>query len=152
MSVSYGTAGRAAAPAPGDAVGVDEYREVAYVRDRGRPLELVSLKGKDAARPPCPMPGLDGAHRDGRGRARQDRVPLIGTADGRSIPLDMKFDVTFKDGRAHGDGRARSSARPPSLDPDKQAARAADQRRGGPNAGGVTVAQVGPTELVDPDR
>ncbi len=140
----YGTAGADRQPAPGDALGLDEYREVAYlVTARGR-LDFLALKGGPTA-PPVPMPGLDGATVTAVVALGKSRL-LLGTSDGRIIPLDMKFDVTFKDGQRTVMA-APVFAAATALDPDKK--RAVHRLTwGGLDAGGVTVAQVGPTELV----
>ncbi|HWC03253.1 MAG TPA: ABC transporter permease subunit [Methylomirabilota bacterium] len=93
---------RAAEPAPawqlaGSAgLGVDEYREIAYGIDRRGLLRLVSLKDGRAL-PPVPIPGLDGAEVSAVASTGQARHAL-GTSDGRVIPLEMKFEVTFRRG------------------------------------------------------
>ena len=141
---SYGTAGAERQPAPGDAVGVDEYREVAYVLTAGGRVDFFALKGGESA-PAMPVPGLDGATLTAVAALGKTGF-LLGTSDGRSIPLDMKFDVTFKDGKRTVTAAPVFGAAT-ELDPDKKRP---VQRlaAGGSNAGGVTVAQVGPTELV----
>ena len=141
---SYGTAGAGRQPAPGDAVGVDEYREVAYVLTAGGRVDFFALKGGESA-PAMPVPGLDGATVTAVAALGKTGF-LLGTSDGRSVPLDMKFDVTFKDGKRTVTAAPVFGAAT-ELDPDKKrpVQRLAS---GGSNAGGVTVAQVGPTELV----
>ena len=94
---SYGTAGAEREPATGDAVGVDEYREVAYVLTTGGRVDFFALKGGESA-PAVPVPGLDGATVTSVAVLGKTGF-LLGTSDGRSIPLDMKFDVSFKDGK-----------------------------------------------------
>ena len=83
-------------PAPGSSAGVDEYREVAFEVSGAGVLEFASLKGKrDLAS--VPVPGLDGSRVTavaGFGKGRH----VIGTSDGRVIPLEMRFEVVFKDG------------------------------------------------------
>ena len=140
---SYGAAGAGHQPAPGDAIGVDEYREIAYVLTTGGSLDFLALKGGQAA-PAVAVQGLGGATVTSVAALGKSRL-VLGTSDGRSIPLDMKFDVTFKDGKrtvtaAPGFGEATV------LDPEKKRA----VRRlasGGADAGSVTVAQVGPADL-----
>ena len=141
---SYGTTGAERQPAPGDAVGVDEYREVAYVLTAGGRVDFFALKGGESA-PAMLVPGLDGATVTAVAALGKTGF-LLGTSDGRSIPLDMKFDVTFKDGKRTVTAAPVFGAAT-ELDPDKKGP---VQRlaSGGSNAGGVTVAQVGPTELV----
>ena len=87
----------AGSPAPGVAAGMDEYREVGYTVGTAGVLELVGLRG-DRGLAGVAIPGLDGARVStvaslGKGRH------LIGTTDGRVIALDMRFDVSFKDGK-----------------------------------------------------
>jgi phosphate transport system permease protein len=141
---TYAAAAAGPGPAAGDAVGVDEYREIAYTLTGSGNLEFVSLKGSPSP-PPVAVQGLNGATVASVAAVGKTRL-LVGTSDGRVIPLDMKFDVSFKDAK-------RAVVPAPSfgpamvLDPEKKRA----VRRlasGGPDAGGVTVAQVGPADLV----
>jgi phosphate transport system permease protein len=84
-------------PAPGSALGVDEYREIAFVVTRGGALDFISLTG--GANPPAvPIAGLDGARVASVAALGKGRY-AIGTSDGRVIPLDMAFDVAFPDGK-----------------------------------------------------
>jgi phosphate transport system permease protein len=129
-----------AAPVPGGAAGVDEYREGAYaVTERGV-LELLSLRGR--GRPAAlPLPGLGAARvtssvDSGGGRH------LLGTSDGRAIPLGMAFEVTFENGARTVTPRPTFGA-PVALDAER---RRPIQRLAA--AGSITVAQVGPAELV----
>jgi phosphate transport system permease protein len=141
---TYGAAGAGRRPAPGDAIGVDEYREVAYVLTSSGRLDFVALNGGEAA-PAVAVPGLDGATVTSVASLGKTRF-VLGTSDGRSIPLDMKFEVTFKDGKRTVTA-APVFAEATVLDPEKKR----PVRRlaaGGADAGGVTVAQVGPTDLV----
>ncbi|HEY7653676.1 MAG TPA: ABC transporter permease, partial [Methylomirabilota bacterium] len=131
-------------PAPGLAAGMDEYREVGYAVGTGGVIEVVGLKGD---RPPVAVPiaGLDGARVStvaGLGKGRH----LIGTSDGRVIPLDMRFDVAFKDGkRAVTAAPAFGAAS--ALDPERK--RPLLRLTGAEPAGGpLTVAQVEPKALV----
>jgi phosphate transport system permease protein len=131
------------APATGASAGIDEYREVAYTIDAGGVLELIGLTGQ---RGPAavPIPGLDGARVSvvaalGKGRH------LIGTSDGRAIPLDMRFEVAFNNGkRAVTPAPAFGTAS--VLDPEQK--RPLLRLAGAEPAGGpLTVAQIGPTTL-----
>jgi len=141
---SYGTAAAGRGPAPGDSIGVDEYREIAYtVTSRGS-LEFASLKGgRDI--PAIAAPGLGGAMVTSVVALGKTRL-VLGSSDGRIIPLDVRFDVTFKDSKRTV-AAAPTFGEPTVLDPQKRRA----VRRlaaGGADAGGVTVAQVGPADLV----
>ncbi|MBI2494352.1 MAG: hypothetical protein HYV94_19965, partial [Candidatus Rokubacteria bacterium] len=84
-------------PAPGEAAGVDEYREIAYRITAGGRLEFTPLKD-DRPLPPVPVPGLDGAQVTAVAAVGKSRH-VLGTSDGRLIPLEMTFDVTFTAGR-----------------------------------------------------
>ena len=150
--------GRVAAPgatgvdaAPGDSTGVDEYREIAYAIGGDGMLAFTSLRGGPVL-PSVTIPQLGDAV-GGSDRPRVTFVAalgksqyLLGTSDGRAIPLDMKFDVTFKEGR-------RLVAPQPVF--GEPSALDADQKRpllrlatASPSAGALTVAQVGPAELI----
>jgi phosphate transport system permease protein len=129
-------------PAGAEGLGVDEYRGIAYVVTSGGTVEFASLTG-NAPPPPLVIPEL--------GTATVSAVTglgagqfLIGTSDGRVIPLTMTFSVEFKGGR-------RIIAPQPSFG----ASRVVDAERGRPvrglagnAAGGLTVAQVAGNELV----
>jgi phosphate transport system permease protein len=134
-------AGGPALPA-GDVAGVDEYREIAY-RITAAGLEYVPLRG-DPASAPAPVPDL-GAARISAVAAFGRAQHALGTSDGRLIPLEVKFDVTFPDGRrmvtpsaAYGEASV--------IDEQRRAVRrlAYAAAAGGP----LSVAQVGPRELV----
>jgi phosphate transport system permease protein len=131
------------APAPGAAAGMDEYLEVGYTVGTGGVLELVGLKG-DRRLVGVAIPGLDGARVStvaGLGKGRH----LIGTADGRVIPLDMRFEVSFKDGKREVTPAPAFTAAS-ALDPEKK--RPLLRLVGAePPGGPLTIAQVGPKTL-----
>lgn len=139
----YGTAGAAHRPAPGDAIGVDEYREIAYVLTSSGRLDFLALKGGPAA-PAVAIPGLDGATVTSVASLGKSRL-VLGTSDGRSIPLDMRFDVTFTQGRRTV-AAAPAFAEATALDPERR--RAVRRLAAGGADAGVTVAQVGLVDLV----
>ena len=141
---SDGTAAAGRGPAPGDAIGVDEYREIAYTLTSGGSLDFVPLKGGPGV-PAIAVPGLSGATITSVAAVGKTRLAL-GTSDGRAIPLDMKFDVVFTNGRRVVTA-APAFGEPAALDPQKRrpVLRIAS---GGADTGGVTVAQVGLTDLV----
>ena len=92
-----------------------------------------------------PIPGLDGARVTevtGLGKGRY----VIGTSDGRVIPLDMQFEVTFHDGKRTVTPQPVFGA-PSVLDPEKKRP-VLGLASASPESGPLTVAQVGPTELV----
>ena len=136
-------AGAGRAPVAGDSLGVDEYREVAYRITGDGVLEFVALN-KARVPPPVAVPGLEGARITTVASSGKGQL-LLGTSDGRAIPLEVKFDVTFKDGR-------RSVTPQPEfkeaavLDPERK--RPIQRVAFASNVGGaVTIAQVGPREL-----
>jgi phosphate transport system permease protein len=132
-----------AGPAPGSSAGVDEYREVAYLLTANGEVEFLSLAGERRL-PAVSVPGLSPARvtsvaQYGRG------LLAAGTSDGRVIPLEVKFAVTFQGARVvtpevvFGD--------PVVVDPERKG----PIRRlavVAPPSGLLTVAQVGPTDLV----
>src|SRR5207245_6334745 len=83
-------------PAPGESIGIDEYREVAFVITRSGAVPLSALDGKRAL-PPVTTPTLGSATITDVSSAGKGRY-FLGTSDGRAIPLDVKFEVTFPNG------------------------------------------------------
>ena len=137
-------AGSAWRLAGSEGLGVDESRAIAYGIDGRGVLQLLSLKDGRAL-PPVPIPGLDGARVSAVGYGGLSRY-VIGTSDGRVIPLEMKFAVTFSDS---GRGVVASPVfgEPSALDPgQKRAIRTLTSAI--PGSGPISIAQVGPTELV----
>ena len=134
----------AGAPAPGVSAGTDEYREVGYAVGTGGVLELVGLKAERRLAGVA-IPGLDGARVSAVASLGKGRH-LIGTTDGRVIPLDMRFEVSFKDGTREVIP-APAFAAASALDPEKKRPlmRVAGAE---PPGGPLTVAQVGPRALV----
>jgi phosphate transport system permease protein len=131
------------APAPGAAAGMDEYLEVGYTVGTDGVLELVGLKD-DRRLAGVAIPGLDGARVStvaGLGKGRH----LIGTTDGRVIPLDMRFEVSFKDGKREVTPAPVFTAAA-ALDPEKK--RPLLRLVGAePSGGPLTIAQLGPKTL-----
>jgi ABC-type uncharacterized transport system permease subunit len=123
-------------------LGVDEYREVAFAVTGGA-VRFMKLQ-TGAALPAVPVPGLDGARVVAVDPAGKDRF-VLGTSDGRVIPLDVKFAVEFKDG---GRTVAPQPAFGPAsvMDPSgkRPIVRAAYAT---PKEGPLVVAQLGPREL-----
>ena len=134
----------ATTPAAGDSLGIDEYQEVAYAVTRNGTLALYALDGKRSLAA-IPVPVLSGAEITAVAALGKDLLAL-GTSDGRVIPLDLKFEVTFREG-------GRSVAAKPEfgeilgLDPDKKRPilRLTSITT---STGPVSVAQVGPSELL----
>src|SRR5688572_9120212 len=86
-----------AVPAGRTAAGVDEYREIAYTFTAAGLLQFTPLRVRGSY-PPVPIAGLEGAPVTTVASAGAGRH-VIGTADGRAIPVEVKFLVEFKDGR-----------------------------------------------------
>ena len=142
---TYAAVGAAASvPVSSEATGVDEYRELAYLVTPTGMLQFVSLNGKETP-PAVPIPGLSGVAVTSAAAAGKGQH-LVGTADGRAVPLEMNFDVSFKEGRrivtprpVLGDALA--------LDPERKRP-VLHLTFASTATGPVTVAQLGPTELV----
>lgn len=131
------------APASSAAAGVDEYREIAYAFTRAGALQFTPLRARGAY-PPVPVAGLDGAQVTAVAPAGGSRH-VIGTSDGRVIPVEVKFLVEFNDGvRVLTPGQEFG---PPSL-VDKARRPLLRLATAAPSAGPMTVAQVGPAALV----
>ena len=139
-----GTAAVGAAPLGRDAAGVDEYREIAYTLTEQGTLVFTPLR-VPGSYPPIPIAGLEGARPTavsyyGAGRH------MIGTGDGRIIPVEVTYAIDFEDGRRvirpeHEFGAAAA------LDPEGRRAivRLAVAAAG---SGPLTIGQVGPRELI----
>jgi len=130
--------------APVGALGVDEYREVAYQVLSGGLLELIDLR-RGTVLPAVPIAGLDGA-RVTRVIESGSRQYVIATSDGRLIPLEVKFDVAFKDGRRSVTAQPEFG-QPSVLDPEMRRP-ILDVAFAAAASGPVTVARVGSSELV----
>ena len=77
------------------AVGVDEYREIAYLVTASG-VQLASLRG-GAPLQSTALPGLDSARVVSASPLRQGQFAL-GLSDGRVIPAEVKFSVSFPEG------------------------------------------------------
>ena len=123
-----------------EGLGVDEYREIAYGIDRRGVLRMLSLKDGRAL-PPVPIPGLDGAQVSAVGYGGHSRY-VIGTSDGRVIPLEMKFEAAFPGGERTVTARP-VFGEPSVLDPErKRPIRTLTSAV--PGSGPISIAQVGP--------
>jgi phosphate transport system permease protein len=136
----------AGAGRPVGAIGTDEYREVAFQVTRDGTIQFLDLKGDRGTRA-VPIPGLDGASvsRVVHAHAGISRY-LLGTSDGRVIPVDMKFDVAFRQGTRTVTPQPIFEA-PVSIDPERKrpilAVAAATAE-----SGSVLAAQLGPRDVV----
>jgi phosphate transport system permease protein len=124
-------------------LGVDEYREVAF-GVTGREVRFLNLK-TGAPVPAVAIPGLEGGRVASVDPVGKDRFAL-GTSDGRVIPLEVKFDVQFKDGARTVVPQAVFGP-PALLDPaaKRPILRAVHAT---PKEGPIAVAQLGPRDLV----
>ena len=140
--VAQGLAG--GAPAPGEASGVDEYREIAYAITEGGALQFTPLRG-GGAYPATVIPGLEGARVTAVAASGPGRH-VLGTSDGRIVPLDVSFQVEFKDGRRVLTPGHEAGA-PAALDPEGK--RAVVRLTGATTGTGpIVIAQVGPRDLI----
>ena len=131
------------APAPGDALGVDEYREIAYAITADA-LQFTPLR-VPGGYPRIPVPGLDGARISAVTEPAHGHH-LLGTSDGRLVPLAVKFQVEFKDGKRVLTPQQEFGAAS-AIDPERK--RAVVRLTSAATPGGpVVVAQVGPRDLV----
>jgi phosphate transport system permease protein len=130
-------------PVGGPGVVVDEYRELVYLLDAAGALRVLSLAtGRSEA--PVPVPGVDGSTLTAVARAGH-RL-LAGTADGRVIPVEPRFEVAFPAGRRTVAARP-VFGEPALLDPEGR--RPLRHLAFAPAEGGpVTAGQVGPAQLV----
>jgi phosphate transport system permease protein len=138
-------AGPARGPAPGRASGVDEYRELAYrITTEGR-VEFVSLRPGHPAPPAAQPPGLEGRRVTAVAEAGKD-THLLGTDDGRVLPLAVQFTATFAEGRR--EVAAAVEAGPPlRLDPaGRRPIRALTGAR--QEGGTIVAAQLGPATVL----
>jgi len=122
-------------------VGVDEYREIAYLLSPAG-IRFVSLKGGIAPRD-IPLPGLDGARL--MTASPLGRGPFaLGLSDGRAIPLEVKFTVSHTE-----EGRTIQPdllvGEPLRIDGEGRPIRHLAYV---PAKGGITVGQLGPRALV----
>jgi len=78
------------------AAGVDEYREIAYVIDDRGMARFISLTGGEAPEPVTLLPA--GAGPAVAAAAAAGGHCAVSTSDGRVVPIEVRFDVTFQDG------------------------------------------------------
>jgi phosphate transport system permease protein len=91
-----GTVSSGAALAPIE-VGVDEYREVAYlIHPRG--VQFISLKG-GTTYPASVLPGLESAQVVTASPPSREGAIALGLSDGRVIPIEVKFSVSHAGGK-----------------------------------------------------
>ncbi len=83
---------------PAAPLGVDEYREVAYRVTADGLVDLLPLRSHTTLAP-VPLPGLDGASVSAVAETGMGSRYLVGTSDGRVIPFEMKFEITYPDGK-----------------------------------------------------
>jgi phosphate transport system permease protein len=141
-------AGRLAAPAgpaPGAGLGVDEYREAAFMVTAEGTIQLVPLKPGMSPTTPLPITGLEGARVTTVTAYGRDRF-VIGVSDGRAIPLEMKVDASFDGGRRTVTVRPAFGA-PVVLDPERKRP-VLRLAAAAPDPGPLIVAQLGPSDLV----
>jgi phosphate transport system permease protein len=127
-----------------DSLDIDEYRELAFTLTADGAVRFQSLR--DGRRlPPVPISGLDGARMTSVATAGKGHY-VVGTSDGRVLPVEVAFDTAFTAGGRtltpkvkFGEGSA--------VDPDRRrpiVRLAVATASGGP----LSVAQVAAAELV----
>ena len=142
-ATSVGSVTLGVAPAPGVSAGVDEYREIAYVVTDAGTLQFMPLR-VPGGYPPVAIRGLEGGRVTTTGSLGAGRL-VVGTSNGRVIPLEVKHVVEFKDGKRILTPQGEVGT-PSTLDasgrPILRLVAAA------PSSGPVTIGQVGPTALL----
>jgi phosphate transport system permease protein len=133
------------APAAGGSLGVDEYREAASVVSATGELALVPLRPGVQAMPAVALGAL-GAARVTVVTADGGNRYAVGTDDGRVIPFELKYDVTF-DGGIRMVSAKPVFASPTTLEPGR-ARPVLRLAAAAPDSGPITVAQLGPRELI----
>ncbi|HXH82860.1 MAG TPA: ABC transporter permease subunit [Candidatus Tectomicrobia bacterium] len=132
-----------ASPAAPGATGVDEYREIVYAITEDGMLRFTPLR-VSGTYPPVPVAGL--------GRARVTAAAavggghhVLGTSDGRAIPVDVIFAVEFEQATRVLEPRHTFGA-PLALDPERRRpiVRVAATS---PQAGPVVAGQMGPRDI-----
>jgi phosphate transport system permease protein len=147
----------AAVPVGPEAAGVDEYREIAYTVSAEGMLQLTPLRaaaGPAHGAQPGGAPhggvqrvaveGLDGARLTAAAELGRGRH-LLGTSDGRVIPIEVTYEPEFKDGRRTITPRQVFK---PAAVVDAEARPIQRLAAAAPEGGPVVVAQVGATDLV----
>ncbi|HEU5322670.1 MAG TPA: ABC transporter permease subunit, partial [Methylomirabilota bacterium] len=120
----------------------DEYREIAYAFTADGHLRFVSLRAAGSY-PAVPVAGLDGARVTAVGRRGADRY-LLGSSDGRAIPVEVRYAVEYRDGRRVIEP-GQEFGPPAVLAAGRPIARLAAAT---PEGGPLAVAQVGPAAVV----
>lgn len=123
-------------------IGVDEYREVAYLVTRSG-IQVLSLK--DGTPLPSPhLPGLRGATVTASS-APIHGVFTLGLSDGRIIPVEVTFSVSYPEGTRQITPEFHITD-PIAVDPQRRPIRRLAHAAGGD--GPVIVASVGDQELI----
>lgn len=124
------------------AVNVDEYREIAYLVTASG-IQFISIK-EGTAQPPIALKGLNRAHVVGT--SPLGRGPFaLGLSDGRVIPAEVRFAVSFPEGRRRVDAEliaGESMTADPGAHPITRLAHVS-----GPD-GPMTAAAIGSNDVV----
>jgi phosphate transport system permease protein len=133
-----------AVPAGSDAVGVDEYREIAYAISPDGVVQFTPLRVAGSY-PPVTAPDLRGARVTATAEVGGGHH-VLGTSDGRIVPVAVTFSAEFRDGRRVLEPKAEIGS-PGAVDPERTRPilRLAGAATGG---GPLVVAQVGPRDLI----
>jgi phosphate transport system permease protein len=134
-----------ATPAPGAALGVDEYREAASMVTAEGAVQLVPLKPGMTRAAPLPIVALEDARVTTVAPYGREQY-AIGTSDGRVIPLEVKIEVGFEGGRRTVSATPAFTT-PAALDPERKRP-VLRLTAAAPDSGSIMVAQVGPRDLI----
>jgi phosphate transport system permease protein len=124
------------------AVGVDEYREIAYLVTASGVQFVTTRDGT-----PLAPPSLPGLHKAAVvGVSPLGRGPFaLGLSDGRVIPVEVRFAVTFPEGRRQIDPELIVSD-PVTADPDRRPITTLAYASA--PSGPITAAALGPRDVV----
>lgn len=133
---------RLAIESPPIAVGVDEYREITYVVTASG-IQFFSVQS-GAILPSAPLPDLHEARVVAV--SALGRGPFaLGLSDGRVIPVEVRFSVTYPEGKRHIEPELIATD-PILVDPERRPIRLLAHVSA--SSGPITAAAVSPTELV----
>ena len=122
-------------------IGVDEYREIAYLVGPSG-IQFLSLKD-GTAYPAPPLPGLEGAQVVSSSPLSRGAAFALGLSNGRVIPVEVKFAVSHTEGKRKIEPDLVVGG-PLLADPDGRPIRRVAYV---PAKGGMTVGQVGPRDI-----
>jgi phosphate transport system permease protein len=133
-----------AVPVAGDALGVDEYREIAFAITSDGAVQFTPLRVAGTY-PPVTVADLRAARVTAAAEVGRGQH-LLGTSDGRLVAASVSFGVEFKEGQRVLEPRAAFG---PWAVVDAEGGRAVLRLAGATTGDGpIVVAQLGPRDLV----